>query len=157
MRSSIHILLAILFGSIYFDKFPNQNLFLQISFAIVLIFGVLLPDIDKASSTIGQKFGLFSKFIQKFFKHRGFFHSVWIILIFYIVFNFLISKYFQINNLVLNGFFIGYASHLIGDALTVNGIKPFYPFNFRIAGPIRTGKLSELILAFLIIIWLVTH
>jgi len=42
---------------------------------------------------------------------------------------------------------VGYISHLIGDAITKEGIMPFYPFSgFRIKGFIRTGGLIEQIL-----------
>ncbi len=157
MRSNTHTLLGILAGSVYFHYYPNHNLVLQILFSLALIFGVLLPDIDEAHSTIGQRAGFVSKLIQKLFKHRGLFHSVWMILILYALFQFVVSKYFLVNNFVLMGFLVGYAAHLLGDAITVNGIKPFYPLGLTVRGPVRTGKLSEVFVAFLIIVWLVTH
>ena len=157
MRGPTHVLIAILAGSVYFHYFPNHNLILQILFSIALVFGVLLPDIDEAHSTIGQKAGFISKLIQKLFKHRGLFHSVWMVLILYALFQFVVSKYLAINNFVLMGFLVGYGAHLLGDAATVNGIKPFYPLGFTIRGPVRTGKFSEIIIALLVITWLVTH
>ncbi len=157
MRSNTHILLGILAGSVYFSYFPAKGLILQILFSLALIFGVLLPDIDEAHSTIGQKVGWLSKLIQKIFKHRGLFHSVWMILILYALFQFVVSKYLAINNFVLMGFLVGYAAHLLGDAITVNGIKPFYPLGLTIRGPVRTGKFSEVLVALAIITWMVTH
>ncbi|MBI2041269.1 MAG: metal-dependent hydrolase [DPANN group archaeon] len=157
MRSNTHILLGILAGSVYFHYFPNHNIVLQILFSLALIFGVLLPDIDEAHSTIGQRAGFVSKLIQKIFKHRGFFHSAWMILILYALFQFVVSKYLAINNFVLMGFLVGYAAHLLGDAITVNGIKPFYPLGLTICGPVRTGKFSEVLVALAIITWIVTH
>ncbi len=157
MRSNTHILLGILAGSVYYAYFPVKGLVLQILFSLALIFGVLLPDIDEAHSTIGQKVGFISKLIQKIFKHRGFFHSVWMILILYVLFAFVLKKYFALNLFILMGFLVGYAAHLLGDAITVNGIKPFYPLGLTIRGPIRTGKFSEVLVALLIITWMVTH
>ena len=157
MRSNTHILLGILVGSIYFSYFPAKGLVLQLLFSLALIFGVLLPDIDEAHSTIGQRAGFISKLIQKIFKHRGFFHSVWMILILFVLFKFVFVRYFTLNDFVLMGFLVGYAAHLLGDAITVNGIKPFYPLGLTIRGPVRTGKFSEVLVALAIITWMVTH
>lgn len=157
MRSNTHILLGILAGSVYFHYYPAKGLILQILFSLALIFGVLLPDIDEAHSTIGQRAGWLSKFIQSVFKHRGLFHSVWAILILYLLFAVVLKKYFALNPFILMGFLVGYAAHLLGDAITVNGIKPFYPFGLTIRGPVRTGKFSEVLVSLLIITWMVTH
>src|SRR3989338_3257298 len=124
MRSNTHILLGILAGSVYFSYFPNHNLILQILFSLALIFGVLLPDIDEAHSTIGQKAGFVSKLIQKLFKHRGFFHSVWMILVLFALFKFVFLRYFTLNVFFLMGFLVGFSSHLLGNAFKVKGIKP---------------------------------
>lgn len=43
---------------------------------------------------------------------------------------------------------VGWAAHLVGDALTTEGIMPLYPFlRWRIRGPFRTDHWSETIFA----------
>ena len=50
------------------------------------------------------------------------------------------------------GFFVGYASHLFADSLTISGITPFFPWKRKIFGKIRTGGKTEKILFFVLLI-----
>ena len=40
-------------------------------------------------------------------------------------------------------FFLGYGLHLFMDSFTKEGIVPFWPYNKRSSGFLRTGSLSE--------------
>ncbi len=106
-----------------------------------------LPDIDHPKSKYGRKLFFISIPISLFFKHRGFFHSV-----FPPVIAFFVLSYFNLKFLGLAIMF-GYISHLIGDALTKEGINFLHPFStFRIQGPITTGAKLESFVFFVIIL-----
>lgn len=124
---------------------------LQVDYPILFVVLVTifssLPDIDHPRSKIGRKMFFVSWPISLIFKHRGFFHSIFPPLILFFVF-----YYF---NLVFIAFAIaiGYISHLLGDAVTKEGINFLHPFaTFRIQGPFRTGAIFETIIFILIII-----
>lgn len=85
----------------------------------LLPFFSLLPDMDR-----------------KFIKHRTIMHSF----TFYmpLLFIFLISK----NSIILI-LFLFITSHLLLDALNIQGIYPFYPLRFKIKGFIKTSSFLE--------------
>ncbi len=137
MNGKTHILFALAIGLIFLRIFPEFGVLLlsKILFSAGLLFGSLFPDFDLR---IG------------FLKHRGILHSVYILflaVLLGIFFNSLFSLFF--------GFALGFFSHLIGDMITLEGIRPFYPLNFRIRGRLHSGGVIELliiiILAFLIL------
>ena len=71
------------------------------------------------------------------------FHSIWIPLI-----AFFFSMVYPLLKGPLMGITIGYSAHLIADAMTVEGIKPFAPFSKEtIKGPLRTGSIFETAIA----------
>ena len=41
-------------------------------------------------------------------------------------------------------FFLGYSLHLFADSLTIEGIKPFYPYKKRVCGRIKSGGRTEI-------------
>lgn len=136
-----HLAFSVLIGTFAIDYLSISNKLLF--FSLLILFSTL-PDIDEAKSRIGRKFGFFSKIINFIFGHRNFFHSLLFIVLIYIIFSFF-------SDLVAISFLIATSSHLILDALTPEGITPFYPLKYRIRGFIRTGKLSEKLLFFLFI------
>lgn len=91
--------------------------------------GSLFPDIDMKSSFISKRHPFISKSFGKRCRHRGFTHSLLAMLILYIIFNIFII--ISNDNIIIismcYGFFIGYASHLILDLLTKEGIELLYP------------------------------
>lgn len=112
---------------------------------LVTIFSSL-PDIDHPKSKIGRKLFFLSIPISFVFKHRGFFHSIFPALILFFVLN-----YFNMNFLAL-AVAVGYISHLLGDAVTKEGINFLHPIStFRIQGPMRTGAALEAVVFFVII------
>ena len=61
--------------------------------------------------------------------------------------------YSPMNSEIGIAIFLGYFSHLIADALTKNGIKPFYPLlNMKINGFFRTNSLLEKIFFLILVI-----
>ncbi len=124
--------LVALFGVSYFH--PDN----QILFAFITVFASALPDIDHPNSVVGRKF----RPVSFLFEHRGFFHSFFAIALF----TFLT---YGLSGSVLysSAFLIGYASHILADAITDAGIMPFHPIlKFRLKGFFRTGAAYEYIL-----------
>ncbi|WP_100372587.1 metal-dependent hydrolase [Bacillus sp. FJAT-45037] len=99
--------------------------------------GALLPDICHIHSKIGRRLPLLSRVISKVFGHRTITHSLLILA----VTAFIFSLFFPDYLMVRNGLLIGMVSHILLDAMTVRGIRLFYPLNWRIRLPffIRTG------------------
>lgn len=100
----------------------------------LIILGSMLPDIDHSGSIIGKQFPWISKLV----KHRGFFHSLLALVLWYGVFILIL------NQVYVFAILIGYVSHLLLDVITVSGIKLFQPLiNINFAGPITTGGTFE--------------
>lgn len=104
--------------------------------------GALLPDLDAPASTLGRLLPInpFSAL-----RHRGIMHSASILI--------LGAALWYYNQQPLWGIFIlaGYASHLLGDALTKQGIPFFYPIPLKLRLsplPIQTGGCFDLLLFF---------
>ena len=133
-------LLSLLF--VNFFSVPYPYLFVP----LVTIFSGL-PDIDHPRSVYGRKLSFLSVPISWFFKHRGFFHSIFPPLI-----GFFLLSYFKLYFLGLALVF-GYASHLLGDAITKEGINFLHPIStFRIQGPMKTGAILESFVFFFIMV-----
>jgi len=115
----------------------------KIIFIVIALLTTYIPDIDLESSKLGRK-KIFRP-LQFFVKHRGAFHSF--TFLFLLTFLFLIF----VPRIAL-GFFIGYASHLFADSLTISGIAPLFPWKRKIFWKIRTGGKIEKILFFVLLI-----
>ena len=116
-----------------------------------LFFGVLLgsilPDIDERHSKINRWSGILGILIAFFAKHRGFFHSVLFFLSLTFLLHFLGQPAFGW------GVLLGYASHLILDGLTPQGVAPFWPLSsWKMRGPLRTGSFAEHVLFLFLVI-----
>lgn len=129
-----HLVIAFLFGLIGIKLFHISN---QILFIVFVLIAGLFPDIDHPKSKIGRLFKPFSYL----FEHRGFMHSLLVLpVISFILYK--IGYYFAALPVL-----VGYKSHLLGDALTKEGIMPLHPISrFRIRGFIKTGGILENIL-----------
>lgn len=99
-------------------------------FLIVVLAASALPDIDSGFSTFGKHWSL--KPLQWLTRHRGIFHSFTLC----IFLSFVLAWYVPVLALP---FFLGYSIHLFADALTVEGIRPFWPFAKTSTGHIRVG------------------
>lgn len=116
----------------------------QILFISLVVVASAFPDIDHPNSKIGKRV----KFVGFLFEHRGFFHSVFAVALFtlliFLAFNAPIYAW---------GVLIGYASHLIADCFTVQGIMPFHPFSRKaIRGFVRTGTTVEVVFFWILIV-----
>ena len=142
-----HLAFSFLLALISIDFFKISN---SILFLIIFLFFSLVPDLDEHSSKISRKFRFLAFFIRLLFKHRGFLHSVYI--------PFLLSLFLFIINQKFLGLavILGYLSHLILDAFTIQGIHPLYPIlNKRIRGFIKVNSFLENILFVIILILII--
>jgi len=125
--------------SLFFYKIVSGPLE-RVLIVIFLLTGSLLPDIDEPKSFIGRYF----KFLNSFFRHRGFFHSLLFVSLITIIIT-------SINRFYGLAIFIGLLSHIILDALTKEGIK--LPFRKKkLKGHIKVGSWKEKVLQSSIII-----
>jgi membrane-bound metal-dependent hydrolase YbcI (DUF457 family) len=114
--------------------FSIQN---PVLFALTAAFFSLMPDIDHPEARI-HRYLPYMRWFGKVFKHRGFFHAVFPLILIYAVF-------YSIGLLKIGyAAIIGYTSHLIADSLTVKGIAPLNPIvSWRLRGPIEVNSISE--------------
>ena len=160
-------LMLMLLGYYYFDE--RITLLNAILLLIFSFLGSTFPDIDQRQSTSGKRFILLSIFfsfwafvarklklnnVERMMGHRGITHSLVIPIFCYCIY-FLLNDslhfYYSINYMV-NGFFIGIATHLIIDMFNPGGIPVFAPFSYmriRLA-KIKTGSKEEKFFRFMI-------
>ncbi|MBI1970803.1 metal-dependent hydrolase [Candidatus Woesearchaeota archaeon] len=131
MMFKTHLAIGFLVGLIAMHYIQPSN---QVLFMILILLGSLLPDIDHPNSTLGRK----TKIIALLFEHRGFFHGFLSIIPLLFLLSFILTK------VQLIAVALGYASHLLSDALTVEGIMPLHPLSrWRLKGFLRTGAFYE--------------
>ena len=137
MMFKTHIAFGFLIAVISLKFLEPAN---QLLFAFILMFGAAFPDIDHPRSRLGQM----AWPIAHLFEHRGFFHSLFAIALFSFA-AYLISG----SLLYSTAFLLGYASHILADAITTQGIMPLHPIlKFRLKGFFDTGKFVEYSLFF---------
>ncbi|GAH52806.1 unnamed protein product, partial [marine sediment metagenome] len=85
-------------------------------FALFLIAGALLPDIDNPNTTLGRK----HKHISNMTAHRGILHAIWIPLIAFLL-AFRMDGPLLLIKAPLMGLAVGYFSHIIADTATLVG------------------------------------
>ncbi|MGV8152390.1 MAG: metal-dependent hydrolase [Candidatus Nanoarchaeia archaeon] len=124
-----HLAFSILIILILMPYADNKIIF--IAFALL---STLIPDIDTAFSSIGNK--AYARIVQVFVKHRGLIHSLTMA----IILSLAIAILFPLASL---GFFVGYSSHVILDSFTKDGIQPFWPIKSQSRGFIKTGGKIE--------------
>ncbi|MBI4150997.1 metal-dependent hydrolase [Candidatus Woesearchaeota archaeon] len=112
----------------------------KLLFVILVAFGALLPDVDHEKSKINRLCPV-TKIIPVFFKHRGFFHSLFVPALIYGVF-----WYFNEQFVGLSLVF-GYLTHLVSDGMTRMGVNFLHPLsNWQMRGPFETGTFAETLL-----------
>jgi len=110
---------------------------------LIIIAGAILPDIDIATSTFGKRI----KIVGEVFKHRGFIHTIFAL----IIFSLLVHTIWH-NNIYTLGFALAFLFHLILDSFTKAGIKPFW-FGWKLKGFTKTGSVvDKFIFVFLVIV-----
>jgi len=139
MMFRTHILFALFFYLLFIKIF---SLNLSLVFAAILAFGSILPDIDSPSSYVNAKylFGI-GKTVSAFSKHRGFWHSVFGMLVFSTI-SFAAVYFLKAPFILALALPIGYALHLAADSFNVSGVKWLWKGG-HIRGPIRTGSVFE--------------
>jgi inner membrane protein len=140
MLFKTHLAFGFLVALLALKFLSPQN---QLLFAFILLFGAAFPDIDHPKSRLGQMAYPFSLF----FEHRGFFHSFFGIAVFTLL-------VYLIGGSVLYSiaFLLGYASHILIDSFTKEGIMPIHPVShFKFRGGFRTGAFYEYALLFTLI------
>jgi len=131
MLFKTHLAIALFLVLLFFQYITNPFIFLPVVFLATII-----PDIDSRFSKIGKK--KIFRLLQFFVKHRGILHSF----TFLLVLSLLIFLSFKE---ILFPFALAYSLHLLLDALTIQGISPFYPLKFRTRGKVKTGGFLEII------------
>jgi inner membrane protein len=116
----------------------------KLVFCLVVLVASLLPDIDIASSYMGQK--KIFRILQWFVKHRGIIHSFTFCIIVSLIFAFYIP-------ILALPFFLGYSFHLLADSFTVEGIRPFWPLKKEVEGPIRVSGKREMLILIMIVVF----
>jgi len=142
---------------------------------IMVGFGALLPDIDNARSTLGQKLGWISKGIQHLAGHRTLFHSILGLILGsllaigaqYLIIYLLGQRgyttpalYIQGSYLVFYAVLFGCIMHIAADGLTEGGVPLFWPIKTRFGFPpnphwrFRSGTWPEhvIVWAFIILV-----
>ncbi len=136
MMGRTHMAIGLLTGLILFPLL-HQKWYI---FIPLVILGSILPDVDSENSKINRMLPL-TRWIPKFFAHRGFFHSIFPAAIIYAAF------YFTNLNYIGLPLAIGYLSHLASDCVTRQGCNLLHPVSqFRVQGPIMTNGLMELLI-----------
>lgn len=96
----------------------------------------LLPDIDHPHSFLGRKMNWISVPISRIFGHRGFTHSLFALLFFYVMIFSLPSMYNFFPLDFSYALLLGYFSHILADILTPLGVPILWPFKIRFCIPI---------------------
>lgn len=124
-----HIVFGLFLLLLFFGFVDNKYLFFIFGFI-----GIIVPDLDSKYSKFGRR--IVFRPIQFFLSHRGIIHS----LIFGIVVGLVIGIF---SPAASPGFFIGFASHILIDSFTKEGVAAFYPIKKRSHGLIETGSFTE--------------
>ena len=143
MMFKTHLAFGLLAGLLSLRFLEPKN---TIVFLFITCLFAILPDIDNKNSKIGRKFKFLSYPIEWLFRHRGLFHTIYLPVFIFILF-------FMFDNAIYGfAILLGYCSHLLMDATTVNGIMPLRPLiSLRLRGFIKTNSFLELIIFLLII------
>jgi inner membrane protein len=129
-----HLLLGLIIFLVSRNFISGGN---ELIFFLLVLLGALLPDIDEPDSTINKWFGFIGIITGKIFSHRGFLHSLFFFILVALLIKFVSSNYYAYAIL------LGYISHIIGDGLSRQGVRVFWPFNFKLKGPLKVGSWLE--------------
>lgn len=149
MLAKTHIAFGILFGILALSFYSPNNIW---AYFVLVVLGVLLPDIDHPNSKINNTVK-FTRVVPLFFKHRGFFHSIFPALAILILFKLFSTMDYGV------ALFVGYFAHLFSDGMTVSGVNLLHPIGkLHLKGFIKTGSLAENIVFIIVVvlsIWLI--
>jgi len=137
---------------------PQQiNVLTLVGAVLAADIGAAIPDMDGAGNRLwqmlpaGEKLGKVLRRI--FYKHRTITHSILGMYLIYKGLEWLLAHFlnsaFVDPNIILWSVMVGYASHLLSDALTEEGVPLLFPINISFGLPpirkmrIKTGKWFE--------------
>lgn len=130
-----HMAFGFLAGVLFFPVFHHS----WFIFLPLCILGSIIPDIDHENSKINRFFPV-TKWVPNFFSHRGFFHTVFPVILIYLIFH---SARADVVGIPLA---VGYLSHLFSDSLTESGVNFLHPVSkLRMSGFIRTNTFLEFV------------
>lgn len=144
MRGVTHLVFGLLLAALLTQLFSYEKPLLAV---LLVLLGSLLPDVDEKSSLLGRHVPL----IGFFSRHRTFFHGILFLVACVIV---LASV---VDFVYVWAFIAGFVSHLLLDALTPAGVKPFWPSTLKIRGFVRVGGVLEkvfFVLLVVVFVWL---
>lgn len=145
MTARTHDLLAFAFLATAAVYVPPVALTVPTLFTSIVgnVVGSLIPDLDQASNRLwdllpGGNF-VGRVFRHAFLGHRTISHSLLGGYILYKFLEFALPRVFNGNyvdaHVVLVSIMLGFVSHLVGDAITKEGIPLFFPFKIKFAFP----------------------
>jgi len=135
MMLKTHLAFAVLISLIFLHFFSINPYF----FIPLVCLGSVIVDIDTSHSNVGSKLRPLSWFLEVFFGHRGFFHSLAAALLFLAL-----SVYLFTISFLAFAPALGYLSHIFLDAFTLSGVPFLKPFSDRrLSGPVSTGGVVE--------------
>lgn len=137
MMFRTHLIFALFFYILFIKLFSQPFI---IALATALLLGSAMPDIDSTGSWINRKARV-TKLVAALSGHRGFWHSIFGLLIFFIIAG-ILTALFKISFLYAHAFGSGYLLHLLADSITVTGINWFWKSG-KLKGFIKTGSLGE--------------
>lgn len=145
MMYRTHIAFSVLVGLLSLEFFDITNPFL---YFFIVIMSSMIADIDIPQSKIGRKAGVVSWLIEKLFGHRGVLHSLYPVVVIYILFFWVFEWH-----LIGLGVIVGYLSHIFIDLFNKEGIVLLPPFRWsRVRGFITSGGIVDYVLFILLIV-----
>lgn len=123
-------------GLKYFDFGVDFGAAGGVLFIVSVLFFSVFPDIDHARSFVSRRLWFVAWLFNFLFSHRGVVHS----LVFGAVVSYLL---WAISWEMGLGAFVGYVGHLFMDAMSKNGVRPFFPLRFNVRGFVRSGGMVE--------------
>ena len=148
---------------------PIDLIINKVIFFSMVALGALLPDIDNAQSTIGQRFGWISKEIQHIAGHRTIFHSLLglllgsllaygteqLIIVLLAQRGFIFpAQLIEKSHFVFIAVLLGCILHIAADGLTEGGVPLLWPNHKRFGFPpnphwrFRTGDWPEYVIVY---------
>lgn len=145
MSGNSHIAIGIMLSTVALKIGFDESIELESFGTAVAVSGIgsLFPDIDHAGSKLGSRVPL----IAKMFKHRGFTHTIWALVLFTLLFKALNDRYMGLSNIMVIIFALSYLGHILADILTPEGLKPlkigYEILNIHVCIPIIRNVLIE--------------
>jgi len=134
MMGRTHMAFGFLAGVLFYSFFHQQWYY----FIPLAVLGSLLPDVDHQNSKINRMIPV-TRWVPVLFKHRGFFHSIFPVILIYAGFH------YAGQDIIGIPLAVGYAAHLLSDCLTKMGCNLLHPLStFRVQGFIHTDGPMEL-------------